>query len=150
LRRCRRGDTWRQKWERLNRGESNGKLLLRTCPGCSVPEPYRSPDWALVPAQISPRAVNTTTTTTTTTTNNNNNNNNNSNRLTHAVITLSVSYVRYICYVGSGHVCFWWRVEKICITKRPFKNLQNLHGHQTSVNDKSLMFSGKTYFMLND
>ena len=25
-------------------GESNGKLLLRTCPGCSVPEPYQSPD----------------------------------------------------------------------------------------------------------
>jgi hypothetical protein len=32
-------------------GESNGKLPLRTCPGCSVPEPYRSPDWALVPAK---------------------------------------------------------------------------------------------------
>jgi hypothetical protein len=29
-------------------GESNGKLPLRTCPGCSVPEPYRSPDWVLV------------------------------------------------------------------------------------------------------
>jgi len=26
--------------------------------------------------------------------------------LTHAVITLSISYVRYICYVGSCHVCF--------------------------------------------
>jgi len=37
-------------------GESNGKLPLRTFPGCSVPEPYRSPDWALVPAQTSPRA----------------------------------------------------------------------------------------------
>jgi len=36
--------------------ESNGKLPLRTCPGCSVPEPYRSPDWALIPAQTSPRA----------------------------------------------------------------------------------------------
>ena len=23
----------------------------RTCPGCSVPEPYRSHDWALVPAK---------------------------------------------------------------------------------------------------
>ena len=22
----------------------------RTCPGCSVPEPHRSHDWALVPA----------------------------------------------------------------------------------------------------
>jgi len=31
--------------------ESNGKLPLRTFPGCSVPEPYRSPDWALVPAK---------------------------------------------------------------------------------------------------
>jgi hypothetical protein len=30
----------------LLKGESNGKLPLRTCPGCSVPEPYRSPDWA--------------------------------------------------------------------------------------------------------
>ena len=29
-------------------GESNGKLPIRTCPECSVPEPYRSPDWALV------------------------------------------------------------------------------------------------------
>jgi hypothetical protein len=37
-------------------GESNGKLHLKTCPGCSVPEPYRSPDWAPVPAQIGPRA----------------------------------------------------------------------------------------------
>jgi len=37
-------------------GESNGKLPLKTCPGCSVPEPYRWPDWALVPAQTSPRA----------------------------------------------------------------------------------------------
>ena len=32
-------------------GESNGNLPLRTCPGCSVPEPYRSPDWFLVPAK---------------------------------------------------------------------------------------------------
>jgi hypothetical protein len=37
-------------------GESNGKLPLRTCPGCSVPEPYRSPDWALVPVQTGPIA----------------------------------------------------------------------------------------------
>jgi hypothetical protein len=37
-------------------GESNGKLPLRTFPGCSVPEPCRSPDWALVPAQNGPRA----------------------------------------------------------------------------------------------
>ena len=39
----RRG-TWWRKWERLNAGESNDKLPLRTCPGCSVPEPYQSPD----------------------------------------------------------------------------------------------------------
>ena len=32
-------------------GESNGNLPPRTCPGCSVPEPYRSHDWALVPAK---------------------------------------------------------------------------------------------------
>ena len=30
-------------------GEKNGKLPPRTCPGCSVPEPHRSHDWALVP-----------------------------------------------------------------------------------------------------
>jgi hypothetical protein len=29
----------------LKQGESNGKLPLRTCPGCSVSEPYWSPDW---------------------------------------------------------------------------------------------------------
>jgi len=37
-------------------GESNGKLSLRTCPGCSVPEPYRSSGRALVHAQTSPRS----------------------------------------------------------------------------------------------
>jgi hypothetical protein len=31
--------------------ESNGNLPLRTCPGCSVPEPYQSLDWVLVPAK---------------------------------------------------------------------------------------------------
>jgi len=31
-------------------------IYLRTCPGCSVPEPYQSPDWALVSAQTGPRA----------------------------------------------------------------------------------------------
>ena len=45
-------------------GENNGKLRLRTCPGCSVPEPYRSSNWALVPAQLA-QGLNT---------NNNNNN----------------------------------------------------------------------------
>ena len=39
----RRG-TWWRKWERLKSGESNGMLPLRTCPGCSVPELYQSPD----------------------------------------------------------------------------------------------------------
>jgi len=39
------------KWECLKAGESNGKLLPRTCPGSSVPEPYQSHDWALVPAK---------------------------------------------------------------------------------------------------
>ena len=41
-------------------GESNGKLPLRTCPGCSVPEPYRSPEWALVPAPKLAQGLNTT------------------------------------------------------------------------------------------
>jgi len=45
------GGTWRLKWERLKAGESNGKLPPRTRPGYSVPEPYRSHDWALVPAK---------------------------------------------------------------------------------------------------
>ena len=45
------GGTWRLKWERLKTGESNGKLPPRTCPGCSMPELYRSHDWALVPAK---------------------------------------------------------------------------------------------------
>jgi len=39
-----------------SQGESNGKLPLRTCPGCSVQEPYQSPDWALGSAQTGPRA----------------------------------------------------------------------------------------------
>jgi hypothetical protein len=39
-----RGGTWWRKWERLNAEESNGKLPLRIFPGCSVPEPYQSPD----------------------------------------------------------------------------------------------------------
>jgi len=33
-----------EKWRHLKGGENNGKLPLRTCPGCSVPEPYQSPD----------------------------------------------------------------------------------------------------------
>jgi hypothetical protein len=41
-------------------GEINGKLPLITCPGCSVSEPYQSPDWALVPAKPA-QGLNTTT-----------------------------------------------------------------------------------------
>jgi hypothetical protein len=57
------------------KGGSNGKLPLRTCPECSVPEPYRSPDWALVPAKLAEGLNSTTTTTTTTTITTTNNNN---------------------------------------------------------------------------
>jgi len=45
-----------EKWEHLKSGVSNGKLPLRTCPGCSIPEPYQSPDRTLVSAQTGPRA----------------------------------------------------------------------------------------------
>jgi len=37
-------------------GESNDKLPPRNCPGCSVPEPYRSHDWALIPANPASKA----------------------------------------------------------------------------------------------
>jgi hypothetical protein len=50
------GGTWRRKWERLKAGENNGKLPLRTYLECSVPEPYRSPDWVLVSAKTGLRA----------------------------------------------------------------------------------------------
>jgi hypothetical protein len=43
----------------LHLGESNGKLPLRTCPECSVPEPYLLPDWAVVPAKTGPKRLNT-------------------------------------------------------------------------------------------
>ena len=55
-RRCGCTGTWRRKWERLKAGESNGKLPPRTCPGCSVPQPYRSHDWSLVPASPASKA----------------------------------------------------------------------------------------------
>ena len=55
-RRCGRAGTWWRKWERLKAGESNGKLHPRTCPGCSMPEPYRSHDWVLVPANPASKA----------------------------------------------------------------------------------------------
>ena len=51
--------TWRHLAEKVGTskgGESNGNLPLRICPGCSVPEPYRSPDWVLVPAKTGLRA----------------------------------------------------------------------------------------------
>ena len=55
-RRSGRGGTWWWKVGTSKKlGESNGKLQLRTCPGCSVPEPYQSPDWTLVSAQTGPR-----------------------------------------------------------------------------------------------
>jgi hypothetical protein len=50
------GGIWWRKLERLNVGDSNGKLPLIICPGCRVPEPYHTPDWALVSAQTGPRA----------------------------------------------------------------------------------------------
>jgi hypothetical protein len=47
--------TWRHLAEKMGTSkglrESNGNLPLRTCQGCSVPEPYRSRDWVLVPAK---------------------------------------------------------------------------------------------------
>jgi hypothetical protein len=49
-----------------------------------VPEPYLSPDWALIPAKQAQR-LNTTTTTTTNINNNNNNNNNFSIALIHTI-----------------------------------------------------------------
>ena len=51
-----REGTQRRRWERLKAGESYGNLPLRICPGCSVPEPYRSPDWVLVRAKTGLRA----------------------------------------------------------------------------------------------
>jgi hypothetical protein len=46
--------TWRHLATKVGTskgGESNGNLLLRACTGCSMPEPYQLPDWALVPAE---------------------------------------------------------------------------------------------------
>ena len=54
--RCGRTGTWRRKRECLKAGESNGKLPPRTCPGCSVPEPYQSHDWPLVTASLASKA----------------------------------------------------------------------------------------------
>jgi hypothetical protein len=42
-------------WGHMAAGESNGNLPLRTCLERSVPEPYRSPNWALVPAKPTQR-----------------------------------------------------------------------------------------------
>jgi len=39
-------DFWGKQWQ----------TTPRTCPGCSVPEPYRSHDWALVPANPASKA----------------------------------------------------------------------------------------------
>jgi len=35
--------------------ENNGKVPPQTCSGCSVPEPYRSHEWALVRAKPGPQ-----------------------------------------------------------------------------------------------
>jgi len=51
-----RAGTWRRKWERLRAGESSGTQPPRICPGCSVPEPHQSHDWALVPASPASKA----------------------------------------------------------------------------------------------
>jgi hypothetical protein len=56
----RRGSIWWRRWECLKAGESNGNLPLWTCLVRSIPEQYRSPDWALVPAKPAQR-LNTTT-----------------------------------------------------------------------------------------
>ena len=51
--------TWRHLAEKVGTSkgrESNSNLPLSTCPECSVPEPYRSPDLVLVPAKTGLRA----------------------------------------------------------------------------------------------
>ena len=37
-------------------GGKQWQTTPKTCPGCSVPEPYRSHDWALVPASPASKA----------------------------------------------------------------------------------------------
>jgi hypothetical protein len=70
---------------------NNGKLHLRTYPECSVSEPYRSPDWALVPAKLAQGLnSNTTTTTTSTTTTTNNNNNNSLSSSSHKIANMAL------------------------------------------------------------
>jgi len=51
--------TWRHLAEKVGTSKGGGKqgnLPLRICPGCSVPEPYWSPDCVLVPAKTGLRA----------------------------------------------------------------------------------------------
>ena len=43
-----------EKREHLKSGGKQWQATLRTCPGCSIPESYQSPDWALVSAQTGP------------------------------------------------------------------------------------------------
>jgi len=43
-------------WEHLKAGEAMANYPQEFCPGCSVPEPYRSHDWALVPASPASKA----------------------------------------------------------------------------------------------
>jgi len=47
---------WLLLYEYITMGENNGNLPIRICPECSVPEPYRSPDWVLVPTKTGLRA----------------------------------------------------------------------------------------------
>ena len=44
------------KWERLKAGGKQWQTTPKNCPECSVPEPYRSHDWALVPASPASKA----------------------------------------------------------------------------------------------
>ena len=51
--------TYRQLAAKAGRSKGGGKqwqTTPRTCPGCSVPEPYRSHDWALVSANPASKA----------------------------------------------------------------------------------------------
>ena len=51
--------TYRHLAAKLGTSKGGGKQWQntpRTCPGCSVPEPYRSHDWALVPARPASKA----------------------------------------------------------------------------------------------
>jgi hypothetical protein len=55
--------TWRHLAATVGTSKGRGmqwQTTPKTCPECSMPEPYRSPDWTLVPAETGPR-LNTNT-----------------------------------------------------------------------------------------